>query len=499
LFAFGFNEEYQASLAKSIVNDFHPIWIGVSAAHLDFYTGPLFTYFTAFWLYVSGGDPLITSYVSAGIGIISCMLVFWLGRLVFNYWTAITAAILYAASPLLVFYDQKYWNPTPNTLLSLIVIISTVLAQKNRWWWAVFFACFSLIFHADLAAGPVVIPGLWLFIKQIRLIPKRVILWSLSVFLLIYSPLLVFDYHHNFSNLTTPFRLGGVIKDIDNSASLGNHALVLANSVSRLWYLNFNPEATDESLATCDPLPFGLGRVHRNYPNNRTIPGTEFQFITVLLCAIYLSLICFDKEWNVRFLGWVVIVFLTLFMFFPGGTFEYYLLTIYPLLLFLPGYLYTKVTGWPRLTIIVWVIIVVVLGIISILTAKAEYGLSVKKELIAEVSMVTQKRPFELWERGQCHGLEGWRYLFRAYGQVPVKASIDSTLGWIYPNEISSNPKSEVQVVIVESRYPMRLESLHPLESTGTLNESIKLLKVITKGGFTAYVFDIAQTGSVWD
>lgn len=78
IYIFGFDEEYQATYAMTLVKDFHPIWIGVSASYLDYYMGPYFTYFTAFWLMLSGGDPLITAYVAAITGVVTCLVIFLL-------------------------------------------------------------------------------------------------------------------------------------------------------------------------------------------------------------------------------------------------------------------------------------------------------------------------------------------------------------------------------------------------------------------------------------
>ncbi|KKQ38833.1 MAG: hypothetical protein US54_C0002G0021 [Candidatus Roizmanbacteria bacterium GW2011_GWA2_37_7] len=47
LFNFTFSEEMQAFLAWEQVKNFHPIWIGVSAANINYYLGPGFTYLNA--------------------------------------------------------------------------------------------------------------------------------------------------------------------------------------------------------------------------------------------------------------------------------------------------------------------------------------------------------------------------------------------------------------------------------------------------------------------
>ena len=75
-YQFGLDEEYQATLAMTIVDDFHPIWIGVSASDTGFYLGPYWTYLTALLLKISNGDVLITAYFAALVGSITAVVIF---------------------------------------------------------------------------------------------------------------------------------------------------------------------------------------------------------------------------------------------------------------------------------------------------------------------------------------------------------------------------------------------------------------------------------------
>src|SRR3989338_10369922 len=69
IYVFNFDEEYQATYAWTLVKDFHPIWIGLAAAALEFYIGPYTVYLTAILLAFSKGDPIITAYFAAFLGV----------------------------------------------------------------------------------------------------------------------------------------------------------------------------------------------------------------------------------------------------------------------------------------------------------------------------------------------------------------------------------------------------------------------------------------------
>ena len=66
-----------------------------------------------------------------------------------------------------------------------------------------------------------------------------------------------------------------------------------------------------------------------------------------------------------------------------------------------------------------------------------------------------KNRPFTLETYGrdprQYHPYGGWRYLFKAYGQTPVKSFADDHFSWIYPDEISDT-KPVYKVIISEEK-----------------------------------------------
>src|SRR3990167_3317458 len=70
LFNFTFSEEIEALMAWEQVKNFHPIWIGVSAANINYYLGPGFVYFQALLLFISKGKLEILAYSAVILGLI---------------------------------------------------------------------------------------------------------------------------------------------------------------------------------------------------------------------------------------------------------------------------------------------------------------------------------------------------------------------------------------------------------------------------------------------
>ena len=84
LYVFNLDEEYQATYAWTEVLNPHPIWIGLIASALEFYIGPYVVYLTAILLSFSKGDPIITAYFAAFLGVITTAVIFFVGKRIFN-------------------------------------------------------------------------------------------------------------------------------------------------------------------------------------------------------------------------------------------------------------------------------------------------------------------------------------------------------------------------------------------------------------------------------
>ncbi len=122
------------------------------------------------------------------------------------------------------------------------------------------------------------------------------------------------------------------------------------------------------------------------------------------------------------------------YLLYPGRLDEYFLLGLFPLLLFIPGIIWNKYAS-PAL-----IFIACSIGIVSLFTAYNPYGLATKKQIISQVMSNIGGSPYDLSEKGECHQYEGWRYLFATYGRTPERSDIDSVFGWLYPKEIHDTP-----------------------------------------------------------
>lgn len=472
---FTFDEEHQFGLAKTLVKDFHIIWIGVSASNLDFYLGPFWVYFTYIWLKLYNSDPMLSYYIASSIGIVTTLFLFYVAKLMFDSKTAVISSLLYASLPLVVYHNQKFWNVTAIPLLSLIMFFSLYKSLKSPKWWILFFINFGLVFHTHLSLVPLGLVGTYFFIKNRSKIKREILILVMFIFFTILSPLAAFDYFHNWSNISAVFHTRQFVSA--NKINLDSHFAYLLDYLGRIWYLR-------EGLSNEDEIPFVCKDAFKNqFPNYdfdsiRTKSHPWLSISSLLLLLWFLLKPSTWKNSNTKILAVALISIFGSFLLFPGGPSEYYLIGSFPLFLFLPG-IFSK--SLPKnFSLASWVIIILIclLGINTILKISLDYGLEIKRQLISEVIGVVKFHPFELYENGVCHKYDGWRYLFAVYGRKPERSSTDESLGWLYPKEITNTP-AKYKVIMSEAKVV-------PQEDTS---------KAITieKGGFKGYIFKLFE------
>ncbi len=338
-FVFAGDEEHQVILAQSIVKDFHIIWIGVNAAHLGFYLGPYWTYFTAFWLWLSGGNPLITGYVSSAIGLVATFTIIIVGSALFGRRTGLSAGLLYATLPIIVFFDQRYWNPSLIPLLSLLLLFALCKLKDNPKMAILYGAGFGMVFHSHLSLIPLAGVALfWIIWKKIKL-PKKILFLSAAAFIIMILPLIAFDYFHKGSNITTPLRFSGIAAEPVNRVNPAHHFQALFQTMGRIWYLTPFSNNADEVIAPCAVSSRTDTKPELKNISKRFNPPFFLSFAGSAVFFLFLFNKATWKKQNNLLLALSLLTIVTSFLFFPGAAFEYYLLGIFPLLLFLPGIL----------------------------------------------------------------------------------------------------------------------------------------------------------------
>ena len=181
------------------------------------------------------------------------------------------------------------------------------------------------------------------------------------------------------------------------------------------------------------------------------------------------------KDESKKILALCIVTIFTAFIFYPGMALEYYLLPIFPLLVYIPGLIIPSKKLPKTIFLLIFALAIPISGVFTILTSKGDFGVANKKKLILQVMEKVKNEPFVILEDGNCHAWQGWRYLFSVYGRRPERSSVDNTLSWLYPDEISTT-KAKYNVVVYDTRSNVGVKW------SGYTYE-------VSSGGFTARIY----------
>lgn len=473
IYVFNFDEEYQATYAWTQVVDPHPIWIGVSSSFLDFYLGPYFTYFTAILLAISGGDPMLTAYFAAFWGALTALVIFFVGYKIFNLTTGIIASTLYTSLPLFVFFDQKYWNTMFTPMISVLLLFTMYMVKKSAWFWVLYAALFGIVLETHLEPAPLLLIGVGYFLKGKYFKNVKLVLVCIITFLLFYWPLIVFDFNHNFSNVTIFNRFVSGVGQSKVTFDPNAKLKTLLDSMGRFWYLKAGNPNADEINFGCTSLSVKEEFKFIDQYAKRTYSPAYLSITTLILFLYFLRMVFKGGQYQFKLLGIFLIVATSAFMAFPGGSSEYYSLSLLTLFIFVPGILINEQRKNYKLLLLILVLIASLFGIKTVMEASDEFSLGPKKAIINKVMDIIGNDSFSIEGRGVCHDYEGWRYLFKVYGKLPNQSYTDKNLGWLYPEEIDKIP-SKYSIILSEDRIPLK--------------EDLSHLPSIKSGGYRAYI-----------
>lgn len=372
-FIFDIDTQYQALYALTIVRDFHIIWIGVSASNIGYYLGPGLTYLTALLLWITK-DPVVMGYFASGVGILTLMSVWFVAKKLFGDKAALVAATIYGFTPIIVNYDRKFW-PIFVPLIATWMVYAFVQSTKDYRWLLLSTILIGLSFHIHLSLMIFIPFIVYLFFRTKAIFNFKFLILNLASYLLLTSPLLVFDFVHNFDNLLTPIRF---IQNIGRGAG----------AVSRPF-----------------PWLFAGGVLVSGVLWGVYTKSAE-RWVTILL-----GIICFA------------------FTLYPGPMQEYYLVILFPFVAFAAGYILHKL---PAQILAAWILVFAVWGSVLFIDNKSPRRLEVKKQAIAKVCK-TIRKPYYLEISGDKRDYEGWYYLMSVYCKQPDRSDADSMFGWLYP------------------------------------------------------------------
>ncbi len=277
-------------------------FIGPVTSIGNVYLGPLYYYYMAPWLWLSYPSPIGPAYGVALLSILTVYLTYRWGRDMVGEWPAMGAALLMAVNSSAVFFGRFSWNPNPAPLMALALVYGIFRARQDaRWWLMVSLALVVLVqlHYITLLGLPVAglfwLVRLWQW-RSDRQKTHKLWLWSVVavvVFLVLLSPLFLFDIKHHGQNLSAFWQMVGPSQSISHTAGksfIDKLHISLWETHARSIYLVVAPWwPLSTRLATGVVVGFVAGLVWLLRKSKKELPGLRVLVVTFLISLLGLS------------------------------------------------------------------------------------------------------------------------------------------------------------------------------------------------------------------
>lgn len=181
--------------------------VGIASSHPWLHQGPLWTYMLAITFWFLGFNPLNGGYLASAIGAFSVFLMYKFGKEMFSERVGFISAALYATSPLIISHSQMPYHTSPIPLFTLLFIYSLykwIKGNTNFFPLSIFFL--AILYNFELTTSALLfilltILSYGMFKKKewtIKLINKKIAIYSIIAFLVPMLPIIIYDFNHNF-------------------------------------------------------------------------------------------------------------------------------------------------------------------------------------------------------------------------------------------------------------------------------------------------------------
>ncbi len=205
------DEGRDALVIKDLLVNGHLPFIGPPTSVGNIYLGPMYYYMMSvpmaiFWL-----NPIAAAGMNAMIGILTVMLIYYVGKRWFGEIAGLISALLYSVSPVTTYYSRSSWNPNPTPFFTLLAIFAMYEAHKSKNLnWLVLTGIFTGLAMQMHYLAIILIP---IFSVLVLIEICRKFIWREQIkniftgihagvagFILTLVPLILFDLKHDFLN-----------------------------------------------------------------------------------------------------------------------------------------------------------------------------------------------------------------------------------------------------------------------------------------------------------
>lgn len=240
------DEGRDALIVRRMLVEHKFTFLGPTASVGGFYLGPIYYYFMALPLWLSGFDPVGPAVMVALFGILTVFFL-WLFLRNLNPRLALFSAFFYAIFHTPVYWSRFSWNPNPTPFFTILFIyfLSQGFNLKEKKFFFLSGCSLGVLFqlhYLTLCLVPILILTI-LILSHYKTWLKNFLSTILGA-ILTFSPFLVFEIRHNFPNFRTIIdffvtRSGAVqgflLKNFINAFLINSHRLIQVVFLFESW------------------------------------------------------------------------------------------------------------------------------------------------------------------------------------------------------------------------------------------------------------------------
>jgi len=192
-------------VVKRMIVDHKFTLLGPITSVGSMYLGPIYYYFMLPFLFIFRLNPVGPAIGIALLALATTYLIYRTGKEFFTEEVGLFASFLYSISPLTITYGRSSWNPNAVPFFAMLLIYSllNIVIKKKNLWYAVYGLGLGVILqlhYISVIFIPIFVAAMVVYKQKISL---KNILMAFLGFIISFSPFLIFELRHDFTNTIT--------------------------------------------------------------------------------------------------------------------------------------------------------------------------------------------------------------------------------------------------------------------------------------------------------
>jgi hypothetical protein len=473
LFYFTMDEERDAFIFARVFKEGHIPLIGGSIPG-GLYVGPIYTWISSIFLFLSKFDYSNLGFISAVIAGLSLPLLYLAVKRLFDKKVALYSLIIYSFSFLCVQFNKRYWPPAFAPSLFIFILYALSIYREKRTA-AILVISLSLIvgLQSDPSNAATFLAVIIFFLFVLK--AKKEVALVVGAVVFSHLPLFIFELRHNFFLVNAALKFFSPRSSSVSASPVESGLFRLIQEISlvfgRMFYIfgnrdfsvQFPPEMQTQNIKLV-PLWF-------------VITGAVMFIFSVYFLWQKKTL---GSKFLTIFIGSIVIGITVYNIFFPGYIYDWFFTVALPAYAVATAVLLSKVKPIFSLSL---VLIFVAINSYTNLNVNNSYGYGKKIALLSAAKKELKGQKYALIYLGKKHKYDGYRYLVSQHNFEPVKSYMDPYYEWLY--KTPSSKKYPVKILAVinlreinEKAYRAKYQKLQKYKIYSATEYPIQILLI---------------------